>query len=121
MLSITGENVKIWRTDHSDGKNGPWTSYQIGVSNRTKDGEYENMYIDAKMPKDFPELPNGITINFEGFPSMRTDKNGGKRVVFVLRNITLADDNEGRHTGDTATDRFDDETGWKKAEEDIPF
>lgn len=64
-MNITGKDIMIFAKEDEYGKR----HYRAGLSSKNKEGEYENGYIDVRMPKD-TMLENKTKINItKGFLS----------------------------------------------------
>lgn len=84
--------------------------YSTSISNKTKEGQYESMYITAQLPKG-TELENRTRINVtKGFISFYKNKNGLAVPKFVIQEF----ETEQKET--TQNDDFDENFG-----EPLPF
>ena len=63
-IKIEGKG-RVWAKDH-DG----WTSYTIGISNKTQDGTWINAYQQVRFRKN-EKVPNGTDIEFVAFPTVK--------------------------------------------------
>lgn len=74
-MNITGKTM-IFRNGYG---------YYTTISNKNKEGQYENMYITAQLPKG-TELENKTKINItKGFISFYRNKNGIAMPKFVIQ------------------------------------
>ena len=90
-MQITSNNTMIFVKEDENGKK----HYRAGLSTKNKDGEYENGYIDVRMPKDV-EIENKTKINItNGFLSFYNykDKEGKNKTIWyiVVQTFTTGD------------------------------
>ena len=97
-MDISGQNAKLWITEHKKRDGGTWNDYSIGINKKKQDGSYTNMYLRVKFGRDVdvPEnLPNGTKINYEGFMSIDEyeDRDGApiKKFMGVLTKVDFID------------------------------
>lgn len=73
-MNITGQTM-IWKND---------IGYSTTISNKNKEGKWENMYIAVQLPKDV-ELENQTKINItKGFLSFFKSKEGMPKIKAVI-------------------------------------
>ena len=71
--------AKVWANVHDGG----WTTYKIGVSNKTQDGNWINAYQPVRFRKGVV-IENGTEINYKAFATVSQ----GKEHNFVIWQIT---------------------------------
>lgn len=86
-----------------------WTSYTIGISNKTQEGKWINAYQPVRFRKNV-KVENGTDIEFVGFPTVME----GKQYNYVLWQIT-----EFRNVGDEMS--IPDREFTALTNDDIPF
>lgn len=88
-MNITSEKEMIFRKDWEDGK----TTYQIGLSNKKQDGNYENGYMLVRFKKG-TELPNQTKIKIKGgWISFYKDKDKHTIPYIFINDFDLVDNN----------------------------
>jgi len=81
-MNITSNNTMIYRKDDENGK----VHYRAGLSTKNITGNYENGYIDIRLPKDI-SLENKTKINItKGFLSFYNyvTKDGRKNTIWYV-------------------------------------
>ena len=107
-MNITGE-IKIFKRNY-EGKE----LYSTSLTNKNKDGTYENMYISAQLPKGVT-LENNTKINItKGFMSFYKDKLGYAKPKVVIQEFEL-------ENGSETIPQYEETIGYYKETDELPF
>jgi len=86
-MNITGEKIKIY-TKEFNGK----MYYRARLSKKNQKGEYENAYIDVKLPKDMALQDKSEIEITKGFLSFYKNKEGKDVFYIVIQEIKQKQD-----------------------------
>ena len=64
-----------------------WTSYSLGVSNKSRNGEWVNAYQQIRFKKGDNGVPNNTEIEFKAFPTVQERVVEGQNRNYVLWQI----------------------------------
>ena len=123
-IDVSGKNVKLWKNERQSRNGGTWFDYSIGIFKKAQDGKYVNAYVKCKFSSKLSvpnELPNGASMDFEGFltPDVYKDRNGQevKRDMIMITQVKFHD----VYGDDGGYDTYDGVDSFSQAEDDIPF
>ena len=95
-MNYVSGTTKIWRNER-EGRNGKFFTYSISIGKKVDD-KYINKSVKVLLAKDIESsqtIPNGATINYEGFPTLDyyKDKDGKehKDIAFFIQKLEVHD------------------------------